>query len=60
MSLSEYRSKKTSRQRAKVEAERQKSIVNNRSMTLTEQMVMFWNEKADKLLVPFLDKRDQI
>ena len=23
-------------------------------------MVMFWNEKADKLLVPFLDKRDLI
>ena len=23
-------------------------------------MVMFWNEKADKLLVPHLDKRDLI
>lgn len=60
MSLSEARSKKTSRQRAKAEAERNKLIINSKSMTTTQQMVMFWNEKADKLLVPFLDKRDLI
>jgi len=29
-------------------------------MTLQEQMNMLWNEKADKLLIPFLDKRDLI
>ena len=29
-------------------------------MNIGQQMQMFWNEKADKLLIPFLDKHDQI
>jgi hypothetical protein len=29
-------------------------------MTLQQQMEMFWNEKADIFLLPFLDKSEQI
>ena len=54
-SISEFRSKRTSRQKKK-QAERQSHF----SLSLSIRMTMFWNERADRLLLPFLDKSDMM
>jgi hypothetical protein len=60
-SISEMRSKRTSRKKKKEFEEVEKSMLMvNTSMSLDQRMTMFFNEYADKFFVPFLDKTDCI
>lgn len=60
-SISEMRSRKTSRKKKKEYEELEKSMMMvNTSMSLDKRLTMFFNENADKYFVPFLDKTDMI
>ena len=61
MSISEFRNKKTSRKKRQEEEKNQFQIqMVNKGMNLSQRMDMFWNESADKFLLPFLEKSAQI
>lgn len=61
MSISEFRNKKTSRKKRQEEEKNQFQIqMVNKGMNLSQRMDMFWNESADKFLLPFLEESAQI